>query len=287
MEKRRKVFGLLLLFLCISLLVALPVSAEKSKRKYKITVSDVRVSKKNLKPGDRCKVSMKITNKGYKKLDRVGVVYTSPSTQHYYLPLKYKKSSGRWVGTLKIEKGMQKGIWQIRSIAFDRYEEDDEGGWYSYYNRYFVGHPYPGGDLTKGNIRIRGTKADYAKPEIDWDTLSVSKSDVTEKGGKLTYRLKVTDESPIDRVNLNLVGPLSEDKFLIGDTELMLKYNKKTGYYEGTVWMPKGIYLLDHILVEDVLNNSAIYINKEVMEIHDYYKQWWGLMDFSRFRVEL
>lgn len=40
-------------------------------------------------------------------------------------------------------------------------------------------------------------------------------------------------------------------------------------------------YIFDHILVEDVLNNSAIYINKEVMEIHDYYKQWWGLRVFQ------
>lgn len=287
MEKRRKVFGLLLLFLCISLLVALPVSAEKSKRKYKITVSDVRVSKKNLKPGDRCKVSMKITNKGYKKLDRVGVVYTSPSTQHYYLPLKYKKSSGRWVGTLKIEKGMQKGIWQIRSIAFDRYEEDDEGGWYSYYNRYFVGRPYPGGDLTKGNIRIRGTKADYTKPEIDWDTLSVSKSDVTEKGGKLTYRLKVTDESPIDRVILTVAGPLEGNIYPPMPTRLIMKYNKKTGYYEGTVWQPKGKYFLDGIYVEDVLNNCGIYVGDEFSDFYTHRKEYCGLMDFSKFDVEL
>ena len=285
MGKKRKVFGLLLLFVCVSLLAVLPVSAERSKRKYNITVSDVRVSKKNLKPGDRCKVSMKIRNKGYQKLDRVGVTYTSPSTQYYYLPLKYKKSSGRWVGTFKVEKGMQKGRWQIQAVEFDMYE-GDEGGWYSYYNRYFVGRPYPGGDLTKGDIRIRGTKADYSKPEIDWDSLSVSKSEVTQKGGKITYRLKVTDESPIDRVVLNVAGP-KEDGIPALDTRLPMEYNKKTGYYEGTIWQPKGTYYLNDIYVEDVLNNSGIYVGDEEADFHTHIKKYHGLMDFSKYDVKL
>ena len=285
MGKKRKVFGLLLLFVCVSLLASLPVSAERSKRRYHITVSDVRVSKKNLKPGDRCKVSMKIRNKGYQKLDRVGVTYTSPSTQYYYLPLKYKKSSGRWVGTFKVEKGMQKGRWQIQAVEFDMYE-GDEGGWYSYYNRYFVGRPYPGGDLTKGDIRIRGTKADYSKPEIDWDSLSVSKSEVTQKGGKITYRLKVTDESPIDRVVLDVAGP-KEDGIPALDTELPMKYNKKTGCYEGTIWQPKGTHYLRRIYVEDVLDNSGIYVGDEEADFHTHIKKYHGLMDFSKYDVKL
>ena len=285
MGKKRKVFGLLLLFFCVSLLAALPASAERSKRKYNITVSDVRVSKKNLKPGDRCKVSMKIRNKGYQKLDRVGVTYTSPSTQYYYLPLKYKKSSGRWVGTFKVEKGMQKGRWQIQAVEFDMYE-GDEAGWYSYYNRYFVGRPYPGGDLTKGDVRIRGTKADYSKPEIDWDSLSVSKSEVTPKGGKITYRLKVTDESPIDRVVLTVAGP-KEDGVPALDTDLIMKYNKKTGYYEGTIWQPKGTHYLRRIYVEDVLDNSGIYVGDEEADFHTHIKKYHGLMDFSKYDVKL
>ena len=286
MKRKSKVFVFMLLLLCVSMLAALPASAAKSKRKYKIKVSDIKVSSKNLKPGDRCRISMKLTNEGYKKLDRVGITYTSPSTQSYHVPLKYKKSSRRWVGSFKVEKGMQKGPWQIWSIDFDRID-GDEGGWYSYYNRYFMDAAYPGGDLSKGNIRIRGTKGDYSKPEIQWDTLSVSKSAITEKGGKLTYRLKVTDESPVYRVVLTLVGPPVWNGHMPLDTELEMRYNKKTGYYEKTIWRPKGTYLLGNVYVEDVFGNLAMYFNKENAKFFTHQKGYCGLMDFSRFGVDL
>ena len=92
------------------MLLVLPTSA-KSRKKYDLKVSDVKVSSKNLKPGDKCKISMKIVNRGYGKMKNVYVCYDSPSTQVYYVPLQYKKSSGRWVGNFKVEKGMQKGTY--------------------------------------------------------------------------------------------------------------------------------------------------------------------------------
>lgn len=285
MKRKGNIFAYVLLLLCISMLVALPVSASNSKKKYKIKVSDIKISSRNVKQGERCRISMKITNEGYKKLDRVGISYKSPSTQFYYVPLKYKKSSRRWVGNFKAEAGMQKGIWQIWSIDFDRID-GDEGGWYSHYNRCLVDLPDPGSNLSKGNIRVRGTKGDYSKPEIQWDTLSVSKADVTKKGGKITYRLKVTDESPISRVVLNL-SKSQWDGFMLVDTELEMKYNKNTEYYEGTVWKKKGNYLLDSIYAEDVFGNCAMYFNKESIKYFKYRKDYCGLIDLSQFRVDL
>ena len=103
MKRTKKIAAFLILFLCASMLLVLPTSA-KSRKKYDLKVSDVKVSSKNLKPGDKCKISMKIVNRGYGKMKNVYVCYDSPSTQMYYVPLKYKKSSGRWVGNFKVEK---------------------------------------------------------------------------------------------------------------------------------------------------------------------------------------
>lgn len=178
MKRKGNIFAGMLLLLCISMLAAIPALAY-DEGDYQIEVSDIRVSGRNLKRGDRCRISMKINNKGFKKLDNVEILYRSPSTQFYAVPLKYKKSSGRWVGNFKAKDGMQKGFWKIWSIRVD-YSDGYEGGGYSYYNRRGVANlSGAGGDLSKGNFRVRGTRGDYSKPEIQWDTLSVSKSSVS------------------------------------------------------------------------------------------------------------
>lgn len=133
----------------------------KKQKKYDLKVSDVKVSSKNLKPGDKCKISMKIVNRGYGKMKNVYVCYDSPSTQVYYVPLQYKKSNGRWVGNFKVEKGMQKGTWRIWSIDVNRVFDDIYASWYAYYNHKLGNRSYPGSDLSKGNIKIRKTKADH------------------------------------------------------------------------------------------------------------------------------
>ena len=189
MKRTKKIAAFLILFLCASMLLVLPTSA-KSRKKYDLKVSDVKVSSKNLKPGDKCKISMKIVNRGYGKMKNVYVCYDSPSTQVYYVPLQYKKSSGRWVGNFKVEKGMQKGTWRIWSIDVNRVFDDIYASWYAYYNHKLGNRSYPGSDLSKGNIKIRKTKADHKKPEIHADTLQVEKVADTEKGGKISCRIK-------------------------------------------------------------------------------------------------
>ena len=91
MKRTKKIAAFLILFLCASMLLVLPTSA-KSKKKYDLKVSDVKVSSKNLKPGDKCKISMKIVNRGYGKMKNVYVCYDSPSTQMYYV--KEKRQMG-------------------------------------------------------------------------------------------------------------------------------------------------------------------------------------------------
>ena len=50
----------------------------------------------------------------------------------------------------------------------------------------------------------------------------------------ISCRIKVTDGSSIKRVTLTLKGPVSTDHPVAVETEIEMKYNKKTGYYEGS-----------------------------------------------------
>lgn len=254
MKRTNKVVTFLMLFLCASMLLVLPASA-KSRKRYDLKVSDVRVSSRSLKPGDKCKISMKITNKGYGKLKNVYVCYDSPSTQMYYVQLRYKKSSRRWVGNFKVEKGMQKGTWRIWSIEVDRVFTDSDADWYAYYNHDLGNRAYVGSNLSKGNIRIKKTKGDYKKPEIYSETLQAEKVTDTEKGGKIKCRVKVSDDSSIGRVYLTLKGPIQSDSPVAIETEIEMKYNKKTGYYEGSANKEKGIYRVESVYAEDVFGN--------------------------------
>ena len=77
---------------------------QKAEKTYDLKVSDVKVSSKNLKPGDKCKISMKIVNRGYGKMKNVYVCYDSPSTQVYYVPLQYKRAAADGLEISKVKR---------------------------------------------------------------------------------------------------------------------------------------------------------------------------------------
>ena len=96
----------------------------KKQKKYDLKVSDVKVSSKNLKPGDKCKISMKIVNRGYGKMKMFTCAMIHRQRRCTTYRFSIKKSSGRWVGNFKVEKGMQKGTWRIWSIDVNRVFDD-------------------------------------------------------------------------------------------------------------------------------------------------------------------
>ena len=87
--------------------------------------------------------------------------------------------------------------------------------------------------------------------------MQVEKVADTEKGGKISCRIKVTDSSSIKRVTLTLKGPVSTDHPVAVETEIEMKYNKKTGYYEGSANKEKGTYRVENVYAEDVFGNHG------------------------------
>ena len=64
---------------------------------------------------------------------------------------------------------------------------------------------------------------------------------------RISCHIKVTDSSSIKRVTLTLKGPVSTDHPVAVETEIEMKYNKKTGYYEGSVNKEKGTYRVENV----------------------------------------
>ena len=262
-------FSMLLLLICVSMLSVMPVSAARKKSRYDLQFSDLKVNKKKLKAGEKCEISMKVKNKGTEKIQRLTVTYQGPKRQYYDVLLKYKKKSKRWTGNFTVNKGMEKGIWKIWCVTADK--NYDEEYYYSCYNKNLDKLITPGADFSKGNIQISGTKADYKKPKIRWNNLKTWNEQVTAKGGIINCRLKVTDNSGISFVRIIFAKRPEEGKKLIPDISIIMKYNKKTGYYEGSSTQGKGKYLVAGITAADLFGNEIFYYNSQC-ESYGYYQ---------------
>lgn len=262
-------FSMLLLLICVSMLSVMPVSAARKKSRYDLQFSDLKVNKKKLKAGEKCEISMKVKNKGTGKIQRLTVTYQGPKRQYYDVLLKYKKKSKRWTGNFTVNKGMEKGIWKIWCVTADK--NYDEEYHYSCYNKNLDKLITPGADFSKGNIQISGTKADYKKPKIRWNNLKTWNEQVTAKGGIINCRLKVTDNSGISFVRIIFAKRPEEGKKLIPDISIIMKYNKKTGYYEGSSTQGKGKYLVAGITAADLFGNEIFYYNSQC-ESYGYYQ---------------
>lgn len=269
MRKTKSVFSMLLLVLCVSMLAVMPVSAAKKKSSYDLKVSDVEVSKKKLKAGNKCEISMKVQNKGTKKIHSLTVRYQGPKSQYYDVLLKYKKSSKRWTGSFKVNKGMEKGTWKIWCVTVDKVYDDEYH--YSCYNKDLNKTIAPGADLSKGNLQISGTKADYKKPKVSWSEFQTWGEQVTEEGGTLKCRLKATDNSGISFVRVVFRKIAAKDKKLTSGIPIIMKYNKNTGYYEGSITQEKGIYLVADVTAADLFGNEVLYYNTQC-EAYTYYQ---------------
>lgn len=267
-----------------TLMFAQPVTAANNEKPEEliINVTNVKVKKTNLRPGDKLKLSLKVRGNGFAKIKTAEAVFQSERGQSLALPLKYNSSTIKWNGNIEIPKGMQKGKWKLYEIRVNIENHNNFAG----FGPDFV--PFGEDDtevkklLESGNIKISGTKADYTKPKINLKSFKVLK-----KGRKLTYRVKVTDKSPIKWVKLDLYD--SEDKdFLFEDGGIgtKMKYNKKNKSYEYSFKAPKGIYHVYSITAEDIFGNNVTYYTND-KKIRKYNKPYERLNKFSKYTVKV
>jgi len=243
-------FGVMTLYM-----LSAAASADVKPDELVIAVSDIKVKSIKLKAGDKLNLSMKVTGNGYVAIQTVTAQYVSCREQSLKIPLKYNAKTGLWTASFKIPKGMQSGLWKLAYVSANIGLNED-GDWEASF-RYSDDVEK---ELQKGDVRISGTKPDYTRPKINFKSLSATRKVNKSKGiVKLTYRVKVKDKSPIEFVNIVLIEKGND----YDDGEVLrMKYNKKTGYYEGSVWKPHGTYQISSISAEDVFGNQVYYYNK-------------------------
>lgn len=77
-------------------------------------------------------------------------------------------------------------------------------------------------------------------------------------GGEITYQVKVTDKNPIEGVSIAYAAK--------GETREYwheMSYNKKSGYYECSIKVPKGSYSIVVINAADIYENTVNYYNSD------------------------
>jgi len=281
MKKIGKIILLFAVVLGFMKLSVQPVlaSGNKNPKELTINITDIKVKNAKLKTGNKLSLSMRVKGNGYTAIKTVSARYHSSRAQSLNIPLKYNTKSGLWSSSFKIPKGMQSGLWKLVSVAAN-VGLDEDGDLEAQFGRKKAAKQI----LSKGNIRISGTRADYTRPKIDFKSLSSSKK-VTESrgGGYLTYRVKVTDKSPIKSVVIEIAEMEAVGEYYDDYYRLEMKYNKKKGYFESTAWYPKGIYHISSIRAEDIFGNYEYYCNKapEFDNMETYKKK-----DFSKYILE-
>lgn len=279
---KRKWLSMLCLFFYMICLAGLPVSAAKPKNFA--TISKIKISKKNVKPGDTVRYSFtikapKIT--AYRQckygVDQVLLVWKSdkkPSQEiHTVLPWdkagKKHKADLRVSGKIKVRKGMTSGKWKLCGIYFNYYEPETEDGNDSLYLVHRKGAKYKklsantrAVDISSTTFKVKSkTAADNAAPVVDTASLSLNKP---ASGTVANFCIRVKDQSPIQKVTCTWEcrtqkGPLEyrDDRYI----EYSMKYNKKTKRYECKVAAPG----------KDELSGESVYKQLAVITVRDIY----------------
>lgn len=287
---KKKWLSVLCLLFCMAFLAGMPVSAAKPKNFA--TVSNIKISKKTVKPGDTLRYSFtikapKIT--AYKQckygVDQVFLVWKSdkkPGQEiHAAFPWdkagKKHKANLRISGKIKVRKGMSSGKWKLCGIYFNYYEPETEDGNESLYLVHRKGAKYKklssntrAVDLSSTGFKVKtNTPADNAAPVVDNASLALT---AASPGNNATFSIRVTDQSPIQSVtctwenrnrNDEKVDWTRDEKY----DDYKMKYNKKTKRYECRVsapgkekWKDGGEYCQLHsITVRDIYGHEAQY----------------------------
>lgn len=224
------------------------VQAAGDSEKPVIDISTLTVSKTNATTGDSVVVSVKVTDNV--KVSKVQILYTAPQTgvnENLTTGLMtYNSTTDRWERTIEISDTTEIGTWKVYSIrALDS-------------SNNLLTLNSKSNDFSSGNFTVSGTTgADIVKPEIDLNTLSVSKTEAT-LGDTVVVSVKVTDNVEVGSVVIVYNAPESKMVKTINMT-----YNQSSGKYEGNFEVnditESGVWKIYTVAATDTSSNRTIY----------------------------
>lgn len=273
MKIKRK--NIIFIYICLIFFSGITVSAAKKESFAKI--SDCHINKKTVKQGDTFKYSFQIKTNNMKKNSRLSsvdyVVVRWESASGQYIDVKQewnRKKYGKFPsvipisGKIKIRKGMEKGKWKLRFVAYVM-DAGEDSEYQKIFNKKTM---YNGEKLTSGNIAQdlscfnfkvkKKAKADWEAPVLDMDSLLLEEKD---KEGHYKFSLKVQDASPIKYVTC--FWHATEMGEVFDRLEILMKYNKKKKRYEASISNLMGsgntYTKLTRIRICDIYGNEVTY----------------------------
>ena len=288
----RKKMSLICLLFCMILLAGVPAAAKTKVKKPKVfaKVTDVKISKKNVKAGDTLRYSFvikapKITayNECKYGVDNVYLIWKSEKTpkQEIKMNIPWDKAGAkhkpnlRVKGKIKIKKRMTGGNWKLTGIYFNYQDPESDDGNNSLYLVHKKGANYKkisknklAVDLSETRFKVKNKKVDADKdaPVVEESSLELA-TESPLKGG--VFRVRVTDKSQIKSVQCVWENRTIEEGIRYRDDyeKYTMNYNKKTGYYEcdipaavkDSVTKESMFKQLTSIKVVDAYGNQAEY----------------------------
>ncbi|OAK10247.1 hypothetical protein A6278_00615 [Bacillus wiedmannii] len=206
------------------------------------TFNSITVDKKEVKPGDRIKISIDAVDHE-SGIKTIALYYKTPITgKNEYVGIYYNPGTGRYEGTLTIPDTFEPGLWKISSI----YITDNA-------NNELIVSPSRGYDLSGAEFRLSGAKPDVQAPTFN--SISVDKKEV-KPGDRIKISIDAVDnESGIWTIALYYKTPITGKNEYVG-----IYYNPGTGRYEGTLTIPDtfepGLWKISSIYITDNANNE-------------------------------
>lgn len=187
-----------------------------------IDYSSFKINKKTVKPGDKVEISFKVTdNKAGIGKKWMNVSYVKPISKdigHIYL--HYNSVTDRVEGTMDIMSYTESGKWNVNDIVIT----DNFGNQARIINK-------NGNLLDALSFEVVNPNSQIESPEIDLDTLSVSKKNA-KPGDIIEFKCKCKGNPEYLRtcdIEFDYEKPITKK-----EKHVSLAYNPKSGYFEGT-----------------------------------------------------
>lgn len=272
-------------------------------RSSPIAISNFKMNKHSVKPGDKVKYSFTITDIGledYVKMYEpnwgdnnyflnVTLTWVSPKKQKITRTYdwEYGEKSIAISDKIEVNKGMQPGEWHLSRIYFEVTGEEEL---FVDDNRHSMNEKYPWSpsplmDFSMADFKVSGTKADNKVPTLDLKSLKLSKAFV-KKNEKSTFSVKVKDSSKIAEVectwfffkknNFNKLYACCDSV-----KSYKMKYDKKKKCYKYSLKLNTSKYRkaqLGGITVRDIHGNEKNYgdyyvCNRKTKKYYNAYKK--------------
>ncbi len=262
--KSRKIICIIVSLILIATSVLIPdaifASAAADTTAPVIDISTLKVSKKDVKPGDTVRISLKVTDNV--KVSSVILTLSSPQTEKSeFCNMKYDISSDKYIYDFNITNNTESGLWRINYISCS----DSSSNNSKYFNSKMTTVLTPNADLSSADFKVSNTNADTTAPVIDISTLKVSKKDV-KPGDTVRISLKVTDNVKVSSVILALSSPQTE-KSEFCNMKYDISSDKYIYDFNITNNTESGLWRVNYISCSDSSSNNSKYFNSKMTTV--------------------